>query len=75
MENPRHEKERHFYEPDHSKLMALGHVPSLDMDRQLQEMLRDLLAHQGRIETRKDSLLPDIHWSGERRPVKRTGSA
>jgi UDP-sulfoquinovose synthase len=70
MENPRHEAEEHFYQPDHRHLLDLGYVPTGDMDAQLAQMLRDLTKYKARIEARSHALTPDIRWDGSRRPVE-----
>jgi UDP-sulfoquinovose synthase len=69
IENPRMEGERHHYQPDHSHLLNLGYVPTSDMAGELAIMLRDLRKYRSRIESRKESMWPDIHWSGKRRPA------
>ena len=61
IENPRMEAESHYYNPDHQKLLDLGYQPTRDMDAEIQQVFRDLLANKDRIEARKESLFPDIH--------------
>lgn len=67
VENPRVEQEHHYYNPDCSKLRKLGYVPTDDMDLELSNMLRDLIAHRSRITNLKSVLIPEIRWSGARR--------
>ncbi len=67
LENPRIEKEEHFYQPDHQALFDLGYVPSRDMAADLSVMLRDLERYRRRIEVRSEALMPDIRWDGSRR--------
>ncbi len=69
VENPRHELEEHYYNPDHQKLLDLGYQPSHDMEAELKIMLTDLAAYRARIEARAEALMPDIRWDGTRRKV------
>jgi len=71
-ENPRAEAASHYYAPDHTKLFELGYVPTRDMDGQIDQMLRDLLPHRGRIAARVHAVAPDIRWDGSRRPSEET---
>jgi UDP-sulfoquinovose synthase len=69
LENPRTETEQHHYAPDHAHLLALGYQPTRDMDRELADVLADLLPQRERIAERRAVLEPDIRWSGERKRV------
>lgn len=66
-ENPRIEKEEHYYNPDHQSLLNLGYRPTQDMKSQLLEMVEELAKYRSRILARVENLVPDIRWSGERR--------
>jgi UDP-sulfoquinovose synthase len=66
-ENPRTEKEEHYYNPDRNHLINLGYQPTHDMVAELRIMLRDLVAQRERIMVKKDILVPDIRWDGSRR--------
>jgi len=66
-ENPRKEKEEHYYEPDHQKLFDLGYRPTHDVAAELQVIFADLLRHRDRIEAKRNILIPDIRWDGTRR--------
>jgi UDP-sulfoquinovose synthase len=70
LENPRVELEEHYYKPDHENLLKLGYKPTHDMEKELQIMLSDLITCRHRIEARKYSLIPDIHWDGRRERVR-----
>ncbi len=70
VENPRKEKEDHYYKPEHKKLLDLGYTPTHDMEAELEVMLKDLIKHKQRILNKKDTLLPKIHWSGEHKKVE-----
>jgi len=52
---------------DHQKLLDLGYKPTRDMDSEIRQVLKDLLANKDRIEARKEALFPDIRWDGTRR--------
>lgn len=67
IENPRAEAEEHYYNPDHRHLLDLGYQPTHDMEAELDVMLRDLVPHRERIESRKEAQFPDIRWDGSRR--------
>lgn len=69
LENPRMELEEHYYNPDHKLLLELGYKPTRDMEQELRVMLPDLIAYRHRVESRKESLLPDIRWDGSRKPM------
>jgi UDP-sulfoquinovose synthase len=67
LENPRKEMEEHYYKPDHEHLLALGYVPTHDVEKELEIMLRDLMKYSNRIEARLEALIPDIRWDGTRK--------
>jgi len=67
IENPRKEREEHYYNPDHQHLLNLGYEPTHDVEQELRIMLRDLLKYRSRIEEKKEALIPDIRWDGTRR--------
>jgi UDP-sulfoquinovose synthase len=70
LENPRIEKEEHYYHPDHRRLLDLGYQPTHDMDAELRLMLKDLVKYSDRIEALRAVLIPDIRWDGTRRKVE-----
>jgi len=67
LENPRIEKEEHYYNPDHQHLLDLGYKPTHDIEQELRIMLKDLLKYRSRIEEKRGALVPDIRWDGTRR--------
>ncbi len=67
VENPRIEDEEHYYNPEHKLLLKLGYKPTHDMETELKIILKDLIPHKERIESRKEALIPDIRWDGSRR--------
>src|SRR5262249_44195394 len=42
-ENPRIEKEDHYYNPDHEHLIRLGYKPTRDMEGEIRKVLEDLV--------------------------------
>ena len=74
VENPRREQETHYYNPDHQHLLDLGYQPTHDVEAELAIMLRDLTAHAGRIEAKREALVPDVRWDGSRRRVEYLGT-
>jgi UDP-sulfoquinovose synthase len=66
-DNPRAERDEHYYNPDRENLIKLGYQPSHDVLAEMRIMLRDLLEHKERIYAHRDILVPDIRWDGSRR--------
>ncbi len=69
LENPRKEKEEHYYNPDHKHLLDIGYKPTHEMEQEIKIMLNDLMKYKDRIKARKEALIPDIHWDGRREKV------
>ena len=63
-ENPRHETEQNYYNPDREKLVQLGYKPAQDIASELRIMLADLSEHSQRIQDHAHILVPDIRWDG-----------
>ncbi len=70
LENPRHELEEHYYEPEHQHLFDLGYRPSFDAEAEIYIMLQDLLKHSERIQAKKEILIPEFHWNGRRQKAQ-----
>jgi UDP-sulfoquinovose synthase len=66
-DNPRPERDEHYYNPDRENLIKLGYVPTHDVLSEMRIMLRDLMEHRERITAHQDILVPDIRWDGSRR--------
>lgn len=66
LENPRIEKEEHYYNPDNKNLRNLGYIPAGNLDEEIEAILNDLLQYKDRISEKQSVLIPDIHWSGTR---------
>lgn len=69
LDNPRFELQEHYYNPSNEQLRALGYCPSSQIEDELVQMLIDLKPHAVQIMGKKDVLLPDIQWSGQRQSV------
>lgn len=61
IDNPRKEKEEHYYNAKHSGLLELGLKPHLMTDDVLAEMLKKVIRYRDRIDTRK--IMPRVKWS------------
>lgn len=70
LENPRKEKEDHYYNPDHKKLLDLGYEPTTDMYEELKITISILMKYIDRIKSREHVLIPDIRWDGTRKEVR-----
>ncbi len=66
-DNPRTERDSHYYNPDRQRLIDLGYKPTHDVVAEVKIMLQDLLPHRERIMEKRDILVPDIRWNGARR--------
>ena len=60
IDNPRKEKEDHYYNPAHSGLLDLGLQPNYMTDDVVAGMLEKILPYQERIDTQK--ILPRVRW-------------
>ena len=67
LENPRIEKEQHYYNPDHQHLLHLGYKPTHDMEQEMRIMIQDLIKYKDRIEEKRELLIPSVRWDGTRR--------
>ncbi|MDX2138414.1 MAG: NAD-dependent epimerase/dehydratase family protein [Chloroflexota bacterium] len=66
-DNPRAERDEHYYNPDRNHLINLGYQPTHDVKAEMTIMLRDLMEHRDRISAHREILVPDIRWDGSRR--------
>lgn len=60
IENPRVEKEEHYYRAVHTKLVDLGLEPNLLTDDVLRDILLTVIEHKDRVIMEK--ILPDVKW-------------
>jgi UDP-sulfoquinovose synthase len=63
IENPRLEKEIHYYNADHNKLKELGFKPTRHIDQEIGIMLDDLIPYKHIIEKYKDAIIQKIKWT------------
>ncbi len=70
LEKPLQEMEYHYFKPDHQNLLDLGYKPTHDMDAEMKIMLTDLIKYRGRIEAKKETLIPKIRWDGKSQKVE-----
>jgi UDP-sulfoquinovose synthase len=66
-DNPRTERDHHYYNPDRRHLVELGYQPSHNVKVEIRAMLTDLIPHRKRILEKRDLLVPDIRWDGSKR--------
>lgn len=65
-DNPRQELEQHYYNPDRQHLPQLGYEPSTHVEAEIRVMIQDLMPYRDRIMGKRDVLIPDIRWDGDR---------
>lgn len=64
VENPRVEKEDHFYKVDHEGLKRLGFKPTRGINDELEIMLSDLSKFKNRILKKREVMAPRTSWRG-----------
>lgn len=62
IENPRLEKEEHYYKADHEHLKNLGFKPTRHIDDEINIMLDDLIEFKDRIQEKKDAIVKIVKW-------------
>ncbi len=60
IQNPRVEKEQHFYQAKHTKLLDLGLVPHLLSDETVAGMLESAIRYRDRVDLKH--MLPTVRW-------------
>jgi UDP-sulfoquinovose synthase len=63
LRNPRHELEKHYYNPTHTKLLDLGLSPTLLSETLIESMLQVIARHRDRVEV--DVIAPVTQWRPE----------
>lgn len=63
IENPRLEKEVHYYKADHNKLKELGFKPTRHIDQEIGIMLDDLIPYKQRIVKHQEAIIQKIKWT------------
>jgi UDP-sulfoquinovose synthase len=64
VQNPRMEKEEHYYKVDHEHLRKLGFNPTRTIEETLRIMLKDLSKYKDRILEKSEAILPKTTWHG-----------
>lgn len=62
LENPRAEREEHYYEPDRDHLVRLGYQPNDSVAQVVRNMLEAVSPYRTRIEQFANNMRPVIHW-------------
>jgi UDP-sulfoquinovose synthase len=62
VQNPRTEKEEHYYKVDHEHLRKLGFKPTRKIEETVEIMLKDLSKHKDRILEKSEAILPKTRW-------------
>jgi len=68
IENPRVEKEVHYFNPHHEKLYKMGFRPTKTLKEELEVMFEDLIPCRDRIFKYRHKLLPTVNWRNLMRP-------
>lgn len=63
-DNPRVEKEQHYYNPIRENLDALGYEPTTDVRAEVLALLQTLLPLRERLSAYEHIFVPDIRWDG-----------
>ncbi|EDX72511.1 NAD dependent epimerase/dehydratase family [Coleofasciculus chthonoplastes PCC 7420] len=61
IDNPRKEKEDHYYNPNHSGLLELGLKPHPMTDNVIAQMLKQVMCYKEHIDIRK--IMPRVKWN------------
>ena len=70
VENPRVEKEIHYYKADHKKLADLGFKATRSINEEIDMILDDLLSHKERIKKYEDAIVKKIQWRSQSKLAK-----
>ena len=60
IDNPRKEKEKHYYNPNHQKLFDLGYKPTKNVFEHIRSLLEDILPYKDRVI--KEVIMPTTNW-------------
>jgi len=71
IENPRIEKEVHYYNPAHDKIYKLGFKPTQPLEEELKVMIEDLIPQRPLLEIYKHRIIPKIRWRPKEKGEKR----
>jgi UDP-sulfoquinovose synthase len=62
LQNPRTEKEEHYYKVDNEHLRKLGYNPTRTIEETIEIILKDLSKHKDRILEKSEAILPKTMW-------------
>lgn len=62
VENPRVEKDQHYYNPEHRKLRELGYHPSRSLKEDVNEIISDIQKFRDTAERYRSSVAPKTYW-------------
>ncbi len=62
IEDPRVEKQEHYYEVTHEILPRLGFAPKSTMEEQVRQMISDLAAYKKYWYRKRDRIKPNVYW-------------
>jgi len=69
-ENPRQEKEEHFYKPMREILPTMGYAPSERIEQVVRGMIADVIENKLFLSKYKKAIIPTAHWSGDKRAIQ-----
>jgi UDP-sulfoquinovose synthase len=69
--NPRVEKEVHYYKADHNKLRELGFRAKRHIDEEISIMLDDLIPNRETIKQYEHAIVKDIKWAKETKTMEK----
>jgi UDP-sulfoquinovose synthase len=72
MDDPRVEKEEHYYRAAHTKLLDLGLVPHLLTEQTIQSLLAVVERHRDRVDP--EAILPTVNWRRTESQLHTAGS-
>ncbi|EQD43728.1 NAD-dependent epimerase/dehydratase [mine drainage metagenome] len=62
VENPRIEKEEHYYNPDHENLKKLGYTRTKPVNAEIKDVIVDLKKHKKRLEKLRAQMMYGVRW-------------
>lgn len=62
VENPRVEREEHYYNPEHENLKKLGYVRAKPVSAEIKDVMADLQKHKKRLDKLKSRILYGVRW-------------
>ncbi|MGC8496338.1 MAG: NAD-dependent dehydratase, partial [Candidatus Micrarchaeia archaeon] len=66
IDNPRVEKEEHYYNPEHENLKKLGYVRTKPVSAEIKDVIQDLQKNKKRLEKLKERIMYGVKWKDSR---------